>query len=202
MSEHKTHAEIIAEQLTNIESLGDELPAVIAAGSLRKLLRHLDEAHKREIEDAERRGNHEATAAICETIEKVGPLYDAESVGNSAKLRKAVEETKSTIARCMEILNKIPDSCGYGGLLDDVADELCDLREECIKDALAAPARNCDRFNSGNADLDAKMAWDAITGGMDLQFSDLTDREIAIIKESMRGFVWLFTTADESEAAK
>lgn len=153
MSEHETHAEIIAEQLTNIESLGDELPAVIAAGYLRKLLRHLDEAHKREIEDAERRGNHEATAAICETIEKVGPLYDAESVGNSVKLRKAVEETKSTIARCMEILNKIPDSCGYGGLLDDVADELCDLREECINDALAAPARNCD---VGTADEQAE----------------------------------------------
>lgn len=71
---------------------------------------------------------------------------------------------------------------------------------ECLRAALAAPARNCDRFNSGNAERDAEMAWDAITSRMDLQFSDLTDREIAIIKEAMRGFVWLFTTADESEA--
>ena len=68
--------------------------------------------------------------------------------------------------------------------------------------ALAEPPRNCDRFNSGNAERDAEMAWNAITSGMNLQFSDLTDREIAIIKESMRGFVWLFTTADESVEVK
>lgn len=61
-----------------------------------------------------------------------------------AVMRKAVIETQSVIAKCMDILNKIPDGCGYGGLIDDVADELCDLREEHIKAALAAPPRNCD----------------------------------------------------------
>lgn len=65
-------------------------------------------------------------------------------VGNAAKMREAVIETQSVIAKCMDILNKIPDGCGYGGLIDDVADELCDLREEHIKAALAAPPRNCD----------------------------------------------------------
>lgn len=60
------------------------------------------------------------------------------------KLREAVIETQSVIAKCIDILNKIPDSCGYGGLVDDVADELCDLREEYVKSALAEPPRNCD----------------------------------------------------------
>lgn len=64
--------------------------------------------------------------------------------GNAAELRKAVIETQVVIAKCLEILNNIPDSCGYGGLLDDVADELCYLREGPVKAALAAPPRNCD----------------------------------------------------------
>lgn len=60
--------------------------------------------------------------------------------GDVAKLREAVVETQSVIAKCMGILNRIPDSCGYGGLIDDVADELCALREDHIKPTLAAPA--------------------------------------------------------------
>jgi hypothetical protein len=65
--------------------------------------------------------------------------------GDCAKLRETVKETQAVIARCMDILNRIPDSCGYGELIDDVADELCALREDHIKSALSAPPRNCDR---------------------------------------------------------
>lgn len=63
---------------------------------------------------------------------------------NMKAMREALTETQSVIEKCMDILNKIPDKCGYGGLLDDVADELCSLREEYVKVALAAPLRNCD----------------------------------------------------------
>ena len=106
--------------------------------------------------------------------------------GDCAKLREALSKF---CAYCAVVLNT--------GMFNRVhLEALLNM----AKAALAAPARNCDRFNSGNAERDAEMAWDAITSGMDLQFSDLTDREIAIIKEAMRGFVWLFTTADESEA--
>ena len=90
----------------------------------------LDAAHKREIEDAERRGNHAATKAICETIEKVGPLYDAESVGNAAKLREAIVEAK----RIAESL----DGCRLNDYL-----KLEEIARICNA-ALAAPARNCD----------------------------------------------------------
>ena len=63
---------------------------------------------------------------------------------NAAAMREALIETQSAIARCMDILNKIPDTCGYGGLLDDAADELCALRGGHLKTALSLPPRNCD----------------------------------------------------------
>ena len=53
-------------------------------------------------------------------------------VGNVAVLRDALKETQSVIAKCMDILNSIPDGVEYDGLIDDVADELCDLRERAI----------------------------------------------------------------------
>ena len=66
-------------------------------------------------------------------------------VGNVAVLRDALKETQSVIAKCMDILNSIPDGVEYDGLIDDAADELCDLRESHVKPALSAPPRNCDR---------------------------------------------------------
>ena len=66
------------------------------------------------------------------------------AVGNAAEMREALLETKSVIARCMEILNKIPGGVPYDGLIDDVADEICDLRESYVNPALSDPPRNCD----------------------------------------------------------
>lgn len=63
---------------------------------------------------------------------------------NVKAMREALEKTQSVIATCMEILNKIPDGCDYDGLVDEVADELCDLRESHVNSALSAPPRNCD----------------------------------------------------------
>lgn len=65
-------------------------------------------------------------------------------VGNTAAMREALEKTQSVIATCMEILNKIPDGCDYDRLVDEVADELCDLRDSHVKAALSSPPRNCD----------------------------------------------------------
>lgn len=74
--------------------------------------------------------------------ERTAEKYSA--VGNAAAMREALLETKSVIARCMEILNKIPGGVPYDGLIDDVADEICDLRECHVNPALSAPQRNCD----------------------------------------------------------
>lgn len=63
---------------------------------------------------------------------------------NIKAMRDALNETQSVIEKCMEILNRIPDGVEYDGLIDDVADELCDLRDSHVKPALSAPQRNCD----------------------------------------------------------
>ena len=73
------------------------------------------------------------------------PVTDCNSLGNAAKMRDALNETQSVIAKCMDILNRIPDGVEYDGLIDDVADELRDLRDSHVKPALAATPRNCDR---------------------------------------------------------
>ena len=79
------------------------------------------------------------------SMETTTPTCEKSSaVGNAAAMREALEKTKSVIATCMEILNKIPDGCDYDGLIDEVADELCDLRDSHVKAALSAPQRNCD----------------------------------------------------------
>lgn len=71
------------------------------------------------------------------------PVTDCHGL-NAAAMRAALEKTKSVIATCMEILNKIPDGCDYDGLVDEVADELCDLRDSHVKSAISSPPRNCD----------------------------------------------------------
>lgn len=75
-------------------------------------------------------------------------VTDCNHLGNAAKMRDALNETQSVIEKCMEILNRIPDGVEYDGLIDDVADELCDLRDRHVKPALSAQARNCDVGNA------------------------------------------------------
>ena len=86
--------------------------------------------------------NEEVAVSKMETTNQTREKSSA--VGNAAEMREALLETKSVIARCMEILNKIPGGVPYDGLIDDVADELCDLRDSHVKPALSAPPRNCD----------------------------------------------------------
>ena len=72
-------------------------------------------------------------------------VTDCNHLGNAAKMRDALNETQSVIEKCVDILNRIPDGVEYDGLIYEVADELCDLRESHVKPALAATPRNCDR---------------------------------------------------------
>ena len=71
-------------------------------------------------------------------------VTDCNHLGDAAKMRDALNETQSVIAKCMDILNSIPDGVEYDGLIDEVADELCDLRDSHVKPSLSAPPRNCD----------------------------------------------------------
>ena len=51
----------------------------------------------------------------------------------------------------MNILNKIPSGCGYDGLLNEIADELFDLRESHVNPSLVARPRNCDLYSHDEA---------------------------------------------------
>ena len=96
----------------------------------RVMLDRFEAAHRREVDEAERRANHAAMKNVSETLAKVGPLYDAESIGNAAKLREALEK----IAHYADNRDAMDDpDCAYGHILADIA-----------KTALAAPPRNCD----------------------------------------------------------
>lgn len=164
MSEQKTHAEIIAEMRfhgqQNIDAEKDkpEYGILTMEGRItQNYAAELDAAHKREIEDAERRGNHAATKAICETIEKVGPLYDAESVGNAAKLREVVGDllymaeryVKKTPATESVIFDaKTKKEIRTVNYYDVIAK---------AQAALAAPPRNCDLY------ADEQSAWEAFS---------------------------------------
>lgn len=109
--------------------------SVVSVDYLHDFADRAEAAHKREIEEAERRGNHSAMKAVCETIEKVGPLYDADSIGDSVKLREALEDSN-------ELLDELAK---LGEWWDSAKDQI-----EANNVALAAPARNCDRFHTEN----------------------------------------------------
>ena len=101
--------------------------------------------------------SHETNEAAKQSVTNCNAL-------NAAKLREALMETKSVISKCMDILNKIPDGCEYNGLIDEVADELCDLRDSHVKPALAATPRNCDR-PEGATTKEAQYVWRKEDGG-------------------------------------
>ena len=98
--------------------------------------------------------------------------------GNIAKLRNALELSKVAILVAKKKMN----------LENPVILEIID-------EALAAPARNCDRFNSGDPRKDAADAWDA------------HDEWVASYEDKgktppLNEFGWLFAPAQESEVAK
>lgn len=164
-----------AEKMKRGEMISDRYARELVA-DIRREADRLEAAHKRDSEDAERRGNHAAMKAICETIEKVGPLYDAEFVGDAAKLREAAKTAQIFIRSCgVESVSPLP-GCGLSA--SDVISE--------IDAALAAPQRNCDRFK------DALDAWDAYDAWVDSYRSQGKT-------EPFNEFGWLFAPATEQE---
>ena len=162
--ENKTHAEIIAEQLSNIESLGDELPAVIAAGSLRKLLRHLAAAHKREVDNL----NSVIQATVSRSDAEIDRLrrelsktrpkngghlgqFDAEA------LRDALKEIEATVTAALAHQPEDEAKCGqflYDALvkcfnLADLACHAARTESGAVVSRAAATAENSSEV--GNA---------------------------------------------------
>ena len=135
---HETIADIVAEMRLGVKDWKGERLGVFDCFADR-----IEAAAKRE-----REAGAEAAQVCGEIGEMIGREATREKesrVGNAAKMRDALNETQSVIAKCMDILNSIPDGVEYDGLIDDVADELCDLRDSHVKPALMATPRNCDR---------------------------------------------------------
>ena len=187
---HETIADIIAEKRRRAaemeKTLGDQHSFV---ESLRNDADRLDAAYKREKAAIE--ADALSAGGLVEAMrQKKATAEKSSAVGDAAKLREAVIETQSTIAKCMDILNKIPDGCGYNVLIDDVAEELCDLLEKHIKAALAAPPRNCDIYLTEEA-VDA-----ATVTVRDCEACSRIDMEAPCVFCMVR---WLLAPAQEKE---
>ena len=152
----ETIADIVREMRTIgrlDEKSTDKIPRTLQALGLRTYADRIEAAHKREVAELKRKMNdvvceNEALRDACGTCgakrELEATCEKSSLVGNAAKMREALKETQSVIAKCMDILNMIPSGVPYDGLIDDVADELGDLRDSCVNPALAVPPRNCD----------------------------------------------------------
>ena len=150
--------ETIADTVADIRAQNQGLPEGSYALSplvcdLLSFADRIEAAHQREVAGLRSKrnevvGENEGLRDACGTCgakrECEETREKSSQVGNAAKMREALLETKSVIARCMEILNKIPGGVPYDGLIDDVADEICDLRESYVNPALSDPPRNCD----------------------------------------------------------
>lgn len=80
-------------------------------------------------------------------------IEKAVTICNQLKMRETVAETEKHIDKAISILEEIPETCGFAGLLEDACDVLCCLKEELVKPALSAPPRNCDRQYQNGYDV-------------------------------------------------
>ena len=64
-------------------------------------------------------------------------------MSSNVRMREIFEKTISNSSNALEMLNMIPSTCGYDGLVDDVSDILCSIRDDA-KSATLLPRRNCD----------------------------------------------------------
>lgn len=60
--------------------------------------------------------------------------------------RETFVKISEYIDNALSILNDIPESCSHNGMVEDVADVLCALKETYIKPSLMKKQRNCERF--------------------------------------------------------
>lgn len=112
--------------------------------SMLALADDLEAAYKIGIEEANRDGHADAMNAVREVVLKIGPLYNAECIGNTAKLRTALE----TVRDAHFVREENGEDCeGFDVEADDGTGRplIC-----VVEDALAGPARNCDSYDSAD----------------------------------------------------
>lgn len=150
----ETSADIADEIRHAVGSMGDEMPYTVSAGTMRRVADRIEAAWKRE--KAEIEANALAVGRIVEAAYKretaeieaaalaVGGVVDVSrnTPGNAAALREALVEIRDTINKWYD-----DDYISHGAF--SVLWDLC-------SDALAAHARNCDKFADAEA---ASQAW-------------------------------------------
>ena len=60
------------------------------------------------------------------------------------KLRSTVEKSEQSIDKAISILEQIPETCGFAGLLEDACNVLFELKEDYAIPALAEPVKNIE----------------------------------------------------------
>lgn len=135
----------------------------------------IEEAHGREIAEASTRA---ATAAVRLTNEK----WMSET-GNMAKLRRVCEQM-------LELL-KAPPGFNGGGMSVELDEEQVVMWRDRFLDALAAPARQCDRYTGDDLDRDVDDAYASANKDLMVDY----DREDLPIR-------WLLSTDAQVEAYK
>lgn len=139
----ETIADIADEIRRAVESMGDEMPYTVSAGTMRRVADRIEAAGEREKSelvyayDPTKRGNGRAQDGSAYALESMRePVTVSHAIGNAAALREAMETILSIANTFMAEtrMRHVTDSARVDvGVIEDVA-----------KAALAAPARNCD----------------------------------------------------------
>ena len=195
MSERpETIADIIAE-MNRVEVCADGEPC------LRDYARRFDAAMKREVDALNeqitdlRQQRDLWSKRSAELVEKCNEQHaKLKQVGNAAHLHAACVVALAELKRC----HKCHDARLHFADIVHVGNAKKELET-----AIALPERNCDLFNFDDAEENARAAWDAFDGTLELNMAELSPREYAIVKECMAAFRWLFSHYKrQSEAAK
>lgn len=144
----ETSADVADEIRRAVESMGDEMPYTVSAGTMRRVADRIEVAWKRQektyldqIRDAMNMWGHEKH--IAEHAQKP-------AVGNAAAMREALVGIRALIA-------DEPDGT-----------PMIDEMKTTIEAALSAPARNCDLFGGDPKMLNtAWFDWTASPSGHD-----------------------------------
>ena len=177
MSEAKTIQEIAQKIRDAVQYLGDDLPYTASAAQMRRLADEMVSAHEREMKSKVKIGD----AAECQTK----PLTLDEAISHA---EKCTDETPcgQNHRQLADWLKELRDfkHCDAAKLREAVGNILKYADSAACRDhdehtrhyidqirkwaqyALAAPARNCDRFNSGDVKKDANDALVAMLNEM------------------------------------
>ena len=133
----ETSADIADEIRRAVESMGDELPYTVSAGTMRRVADRIEAAWKRECEASRAYWTKKCRDTITEHDRYCSP------VGNAAAMREA-------LVKCREIALQwqADEAAGVAGTTDkpsarSAAEAVIDMEFE-INAALSAPPRVCD----------------------------------------------------------